>query len=145
MFPGQARASVGGLDTFEDLLGRWIGAEAQGDAATLDVLLDDEFRGDGPTGFVLTKREWLDRHRSGDLAHDAFGWEDTQVRIHDTAAVAMGIQAQTARYRGRDCGGRFLATLVAVRRVDRWAIVNLQLSPLDDASGPPDSSATTAP
>jgi hypothetical protein len=141
MFHVHDGASVGGLETFDDVLSGWIDAEARGDAAVLDALLDDDFRGDGPRGFVLTKREWLDRYRSGDLANDAFAWEDTRVRVHDDAAVAMGIQTQTASYQGLDCSGRFLGTLVAIRRDGRWSIVNVQLSP---ATGPPGSRGVSA-
>jgi hypothetical protein len=132
MFRAHDHASVGGLDTFDDVLSAWVDAEARGDAAMLDVLLADDFRGDGPRGFVLTKQQWLERYRAGALANDAFAWEDTRVRVHDDAAVAMGIQTQTASYNGEDCSGRFLGTLVAIRRDGRWSIVNVQLSPATD-------------
>jgi hypothetical protein len=145
MFRAHDGASVGGLETFDDVLSGWIDAEARGDAAVLDALLDDDFRGDGPRGFVLTKREWLDRYRSGDLANDAFAWEDTRVRVHDDAAVAMGIQTQTASYQGLDCSGRFLGTLVAIRRDGRWSIVNVQLSPATDPPGARGISTTERP
>jgi hypothetical protein len=129
MFRFHDGASVGSLETFDDVLSGWIDAEARGDADLLDTLLDDDFRGDGPRGFVLTKQEWLDRYRRGDLANDEFAWEDTRLRVHDDAAVAMGIQTQTASYQGLDCSGRFLGTLVAIRRDGRWSIVNVQLRP----------------
>jgi hypothetical protein len=145
MFRVGAGASVGHLETFDDVLAGWIDAEARGDAAVLDALIDDDFRGDGPRGFVLTKQEWLDRHRSGDLAIDAFAWEDVRVRVHDDAAVAMGTQLQTARYRDLDYSGRFLGTLVAVRRDGRWSIVNVQLSSATDAPGTRGISATECP
>jgi Domain of unknown function (DUF4440) len=145
MFDAHGDASVGGLVTFDDVLSGWIEAEARGDATLLDALLDDDFRGDGPRGFVLTKQEWLDRYRSGDLANDSFTWEGTRVKVHEDAAVAMGIQVQTARYRGLDCSGRFLGTLVAIRRGDRWSIVNVQLSPAQDPSGTRGVSATERP
>ncbi|MGH9247453.1 MAG: nuclear transport factor 2 family protein [Acidimicrobiales bacterium] len=119
---------------FDDILIRWIDAEARGDAAALDALLDGDFRGDGPRGFVLTKDQWLDRYRAGDLANDSFTWEDITIRVHDGTAVAMGVQAQVATYQGQDCSGRFRGTLVAVRRGDRWTIVNVQLNP---GQGPP--------
>jgi hypothetical protein len=57
----------------------------------------------------------------------------------------MGIQTQTARYRGVDCSGRFLGTLVAIRRRGRWSIVNVQLSPAADVPGPGGMSATMGP
>jgi Domain of unknown function (DUF4440) len=145
MFRAHDDASVGGLETFDDVLSGWIDAEARGDAAVLDALLDADFRGDGPRGFVLTKQQWLDRYRTGDLANEAFAWEDTRVRVHDDAAVAMGIQIQTASYQGLDCSGRFLGTLVAIRRDGRWSIVNVQLSPATDPGEAPGISATERP
>jgi Domain of unknown function (DUF4440) len=130
MSPRAPGASVGALDTFDDILARWIDAEARGDAVLLDALLDVDFRGDGPRGFVLTKQEWLDRYRDGELVTNAFEWQDTHVRVHADTVFARGIQTQKASYRGEDWSGRFLATLVAVRQDGRWAIVNVQLSEL---------------
>jgi hypothetical protein len=81
---------------------------------------------------VLAKHEWLDRYRRGDLVNRAFAWEHTHVRAHADTVFVRGIQSQEARYRGEDCSGRFLATLMAVRQDQRWAIVNLQLSELEE-------------
>jgi Domain of unknown function (DUF4440) len=131
-------ASVRGLDTFDALFARWIDAEARGDAVTLDALLNADFRGDSPHGYVLTKQEWLERYRCGDLVNGAFCWEDTHVKVHADTVYARGIQAQKASYRGEDWSGRFRATLVAVRQGGRWSIVNLQLSEL---AGEPDPEA----
>jgi hypothetical protein len=136
MSPRAPGASVGDLDTFDDTFARWIDAEARGDAASLDSLLDVDFRGDGPRGYVLTKQEWLDRYRDGDLVTSAFEWEGTQVRTHADTVFVRGIQTQKASYQGEDWSGRFLATLVAVRHDGRWSIVNLQLSELVDEPDP---------
>ena len=80
---------------------------------------------------MLAKDEWLDRYRHGDLVVGSFGWERTDVRAHADTVVARGVQSQEAWYRGEDCSGRFLASLVAVHQDRRWTIVNLQLSKLD--------------
>lgn len=130
MFGRPGRVTLDRLENFDDVLTRWIDAEARGDVAALDALLDGDFRGDGPRGFVLTKQEWLDRHRKGDLVITAFAWEETKVRVYDDTAVVMGIQVQAAGYQGEDCSGRFRGTLVAVGRDERWSIVNVQLSRL---------------
>jgi len=81
---------------------------------------------------VLAKPEWLDRYLRGDLVNRSFSWERTDVRAHADTVFVRGVQSQEARYRGEDCSGRFLATLMAVRQDRRWAIVNLQLSMLDE-------------
>lgn len=128
MFRTARNASVGSLQDFGDILARWIAAEGRGDTRALDTLLDPAFQGDGPDGYVLTKDQWLDRHRNGGLVHVRFTWHDAQVRAYEDTAVVMGVQSQTASYQGRDLSGDFLATLVAVRREDRWTIVNVQLT-----------------
>jgi hypothetical protein len=115
------------MKPLQGLLRAWNAAEARGDPAALDALLADDFRGDGPEGFVLDKDGWLDRHRRGDLTVDSFVWIANDVRVIGQAAVAIGVQSQIARYRGRDCSGAFVCTLVAVRREGRWRIVNVQL------------------
>jgi hypothetical protein len=115
------------MKTLRGLLRAWSDAEARGDATALDALLAVDFRGDGPEGFVLDKDGWLDRHRQGDLTVDSFMWIAHDVRVIGQADVAIGVQSQIARYRGRDCSGAFACTLVAVRRDGRWRIVNMQL------------------
>ena len=127
-------ATVDGVEQFDDVLARWVAAEAHCDAAELDVLLDAEFRGDGPGGYVLTKDEWLARCRSGTPVTCTFAWRTTSVRATGSAVVATG--------EAEDAAGRFLATLVAVRRGAQWAIANLQLDrqpPTPDAAEPPDA------
>lgn len=121
-------ASVGTVETFEELLRRWGEAESTGDTAALDAMLATDFRGDGPQGFVLGKEQWLDRHRGGELVIEAFTWKATEIRVNNHTGVGIGIQSQIATYRGADWCGDFFCTLVAVRRDGRWTIVNLQLS-----------------
>jgi Domain of unknown function (DUF4440) len=104
------------METFDDVLRQWRDAEARGDTAALDLLLDPEFRGDGPCGFVVGKQQWLDRYRLGELAYEAFGWKTIQVRVNGDTAVGIAVQSQVALYRGEDYSGDFLCTLVAVRR-----------------------------
>ena len=124
--------TVGPLDsdTFDHVLARWVAAEASADAAALDALLGEDFRGDCPRGYVLTKDEWLDRYRKHGLTHTRFAWEGTRVRVHEGTVVAMGILDQVAAEADSDWTGRYRATLVAVRAGGRWSIVNLQLSRL---------------
>jgi hypothetical protein len=75
------RASVARMKPLKGLLRAWNDAEARGDPAALDALLADDFRGDGPEGFVLEKESWLDRHRRGDLTVDSAVRRDGRWRI----------------------------------------------------------------
>jgi uncharacterized protein (TIGR02246 family) len=112
---------------------RWAEAELRADVATLDSLLDEEFVAVGPRGFVLTKDQWLERYRTGDLENTSFELKDPSVRQFGDTAVVVGSQIQQATHKGRDTSGRFTVTLVAVRRDDRWLIVALQMSPVGPA------------
>jgi hypothetical protein len=127
MSPPPGDATVRDVEQFDEVLDRWAAAEADGDADRLAALLDDEFRGDGPAGYVLTKAEWLARHRAGTPVERGFAWRTTGVREAGATVVATG-EAQ-------DPAGRFRATLVAVRRGRRWVIANLQLDRLPPPPG----------
>ena len=119
-----------------DLLRRWAEAELHGDAATLASLLDAGFIAVGPFGFVLTKAEWLERYRSGDLKHQAFSWSDTSVREYGDTLILVGIQTQAAAYQGRPVPvTRLRATLIAVRRGGQRLIAGVHLSAIAQPPG----------
>jgi hypothetical protein len=112
---------------FRSILARWVAAESGGDVEALAHLLDADFHGDDALGFVLTKEQWLDRYRTGDLTNARFEWYVSDIAVRNDTAVSTGTQSQTATYRGIDCSGDFHATLVAVNRGPGWSIVNVQL------------------
>jgi ketosteroid isomerase-like protein len=112
-----------------DLVRRWATAEQDNDADALDGILDADFAGVGPVGFVLHREQWLERFRKG-LENRAFEVEDPQVREFGTTAVVIGIQAQETQANGRDNSGRFRVTLVTVRRAERWLLANVHIGPL---------------
>lgn len=113
-----------------DLGERWAAAERGGDAETLDRLAVPDFTLVGPFGFVLTKEQWLDRYRAGDLVTSELDWTDVAVRDYGTAAVAVGVHAQRAAYRGTPADGRFRATHVLVRDGGEWRLAGIHLSPI---------------
>jgi ketosteroid isomerase-like protein len=118
-------------DAILDLGRRWATAERQGDTATLDRLAVDDFTLVGPFGFILTKQQWLDRYRDGDLVTSELSWEEVTVRGYGATAVAIGVHDQRAAYRGRPNDGRFRATHIAVRHDDgEWKLAGIHLSPL---------------
>ena len=117
---------------------RWAAAERAGDADALAPLLADDFLLVGPLGFMLDKTQYLGSRRSGDLLHASLIWNDVRVRANDNAAVAVCALTQRSTYQGHDASGRFRVTQVAARHGDRWTIVGLHYSPIDQ---PPESAA----
>lgn len=112
-----------------DLVQRWAAAEQRNDAAALDGLLDRDFAGVGPLGFVLTMEQWLARFASG-LENRAFTVEDPQVRRFGDAAVVIGVLAQETSWQGNDNSGRFRITLVAVRPAGTWLLAHVHIGML---------------
>jgi len=112
-------------------------AERKGDVAFLDHTLADDFVGIGPRGFMLTKAEWLARHKSGDLRYESFELDEVKIRVYGDAAVLTGRETTKVKYRGQDQQGQFRTTEVFVKQDGRWRLAGLQLSPI----APPPSAA----
>ncbi|WP_157430851.1 nuclear transport factor 2 family protein [Actinomadura macra] len=107
---------------------RWADAERRMDGGDLARILDEDFRGVGPVGFVLTKEQWLGRYEGG-LTVTGFDWRDVGVRVFGDTAVAIGTQVQEATFQGHASSGRFRVTQVLVQRDGAWRIAGLHLSP----------------
>jgi ketosteroid isomerase-like protein len=126
-------------DQIRDLGACWIDAEIKADANALDTLATDDFRLVGPLGFALDKQQWLDRHRSGDLATTALTWHEVDIRDYGDSVITIGTQSQQAAFKGSPSNGDFRVTQVFVRDGERWKIAGMQLSPT--IFGPPPSAA----
>ncbi|MCP9954239.1 nuclear transport factor 2 family protein [Actinomadura madurae] len=103
--------------------------EGRDGADALGEILHEDFAGVGPVGFVIGRKQWLERFRKG-LQNQAFDVEEPRVRDFGDTAVAIGVQAQRTQTKGRDTSGRFRITLVAVHRTGHWRIANLHIGPL---------------
>lgn len=109
-------------------------AERQGNATALEAILADEFLGIGPRGFMLTKTQWLDRFRSGDLRYDQFTWDEAQTRLfgdeggESAMAIVVGRETSHGTHQGREIQGQYRVTQVYMRQENQWRLVNLQLS-----------------
>src|SRR5207245_5226935 len=89
-------------ENLEELAQDLAKAERKGDVAFLDHILADDFIGIGPRGFMLTKDEWLARHKSGDLRYESFGLDEVRIRVYGDAAVLTGRATVKLKYRGED-------------------------------------------
>jgi len=129
-----ARTQRFGQETVENevrgVADAWTAAERRGDIARLDGTLVEDFVGIGPRGFLLTKEEWLARHRTGDLKYESFELADVRVRLYRDTAVLTARQVAKATYRGQSVPGQFRATLVFVKEAERWLLAGLHLSPI---------------
>jgi len=106
-------------------------AELLGDVVVLGDVLAPDFRGIGPRGFILTKEDWLAKHRTGDLKYEAFERSEITLRTYGDAAIVTSRESTKAFYKGREVPGRdYRATHVFARQRGRWRLAGLQLSPI---------------
>ena len=106
-------------------------AELLGDVVVLGDVLAPDFRGIGPRGFILTKEDWLAKHRTGDLKYEAFERSEMTVRTYGDAAIMTSRESSKAFYKGREVpGGDYRATHVFVRQEGHWHLASIQLSPI---------------
>lgn len=120
----------------KELVEEWAAAELRADTDFLDNLLTDDYIGIGPFGFLLDKRQWLERHQSGDLKYSSFTWNDPQIRVYDDAAVVIGAQTAKATHQGQEVPFDTLRTThIFVRQDGGWQLAGMQMSLM----GPPSS------
>jgi ketosteroid isomerase-like protein len=105
----------------------WATAELQGDTASLERLLADDFIGVGPLGFLLTKQEWLARHKEGDLKYTAHTLDEAKVRVYNDAAIVICRLVQEAAYRGNPIMAQLRTTLVFVQHQGQWQLAGLHV------------------
>ena len=106
-------------------------AELLGDVVVLGDVLAPDFRGIGPRGFILTKEDWLAKHRTGDLKYEAFERSEITLRTYGDTAIVTSRESTKAFYKGREVpGGDYRATHVFVRQEGRWRLAGIQLSPI---------------
>jgi hypothetical protein len=65
-------------------------AELRADAGLLTELLAEDFLSIGEQGFVLDKRQWIDRHQ--DFRYLAIETADVDVRHYEQAAIVRCVQ-----------------------------------------------------
>jgi len=124
-------ATVLGEDVLAKLGENLRKAELLGDVVVLGDVLAPDFRGIGPRGFLLTKEDWLAKHRTGDLKYEAFERSEITVRTYGDAAIMTSRESTKALYKGREVpGGDYRATHVFVRQEGRWRLAGIHLSPI---------------
>ena len=77
---------------------RFDNAELTADRAALEELIAEDFLSIGPKGFVLDKRQWIDRH--DEFTYQALEVSELDVREYGGAAVVRTVQRNKATYAG---------------------------------------------
>jgi ketosteroid isomerase-like protein len=103
----------------------WTAAELRGDTAFIEKTLADDFIGIGPLGFLLSKRQWLERVQSGELKYETLDLDEAQVRVYDGVSILIGRHVQHATYQGNSIRAQLRTTLVFVQQQETWRLASL--------------------
>lgn len=98
----------------------------RGDAAAVERITADDFIGYDPSGREITKADVLARMQATDVNMESLRHEQVRVRVFGDAAVATAVSMVSARYQGKEVGGRFRYTRVWIKRHGRWVYVAAQ-------------------
>jgi hypothetical protein len=110
-------------DAVLQLVQTWLNAESEGDTATLDKLIADDFLGNGPGGNILNKADIVPSGGGERPKMPKSSPKESTVRVYGNTAVVMGSVAQGAPPQP---GFRF--TLVFLNRGQGWQIIAAHLS-----------------
>jgi hypothetical protein len=108
-------------------------AEMRGDTSYLERNLSNDFVGIGPRGFVLSKEQWLARHKSGDLKYASL--RTGEVTIHSPSGdtvIVTGKETSSVKYQGSPIPeSEFRTMLIFVNQGGNgWRLAAKQLSPI---------------
>lgn len=109
-------------------------AVVEGDVATFQRLLAEEFTHGSHNGRLRTKGEWLEGKRQGESVYEAYDSSHLHIRMAGDAAVVTGVV--NARWRDGDRleTGRFRFVRVWMKREGEWRAIAFQATELPVAT-----------
>lgn len=107
---------------------RFDAAELKDDRRALDDLIADDFRSIGPKGFVLDKRQWIDRHDR--FRYHELATSEVEIRRYGDAAIVRNVQTNRATHDHDDIKLTMRVSQTWVKRDGRWQIAGIQFSPM---------------
>jgi ketosteroid isomerase-like protein len=103
---------------------QWNDARAQGDVATLDRILVDDWTVTHANGTTDTKSKYLADLKSGARKFTGSVSEDgVEVRLYGDTAVVAGSSDSTVTFSGQRQGGKLHFTRVFLKRGGAWRMI----------------------
>jgi hypothetical protein len=106
----------------------FVDAELHARVDRLASLLTEDFRSIGEQGFVLGKRQWIDRF--GDFRYLSLEVTELDVRSYDRTAIITCVQHSRATWLGQEMSLSTRVGQVWVGQSAEWQLANIQFSSL---------------
>ena len=124
---------AGVAEALRELEGQLNKAVVQGDVATFDRLLADDFTHTSQDGRFRTRAEWMKGRVQGKTNYVSYDVEDLQIRVYGDAALATGLSKPSWREPdGTLASGQYRFLRVWAKRDGRWRAVAFQSTRLLD-------------
>ena len=126
--PTRTSASQKGDDeqAIRQLLNELSAALSRNDTAALDRTYADSYTLTNENGVVLSKAPRLAAIKSGELKFESVAFDDINVRLYGSTAVATYRVTSKAQFKGQEAGGQFRGTVTLVKVKGRWQVVAAQ-------------------
>ena len=124
---GQSSGKVSVEETLKKMEHDWTDAIQKGDAASLNRILADDWKGQYPWG-VRNKAQTLAQISAGSAKINSIVFGEMAVRVFGDVAIVMGSDDEKSSAAGKDTGGHYTWTDVWVRRNGRWQAVASQMT-----------------
>jgi ketosteroid isomerase-like protein len=98
------------------------------DIAALDRIYADSYTLVNESGELITKAPRLAAIKSGELKLESVGFDDVNVRMYGSTAVATYRVTQKGQLKGQSIGGQLRATSTYVKMKGRWEVVAAQIT-----------------
>lgn len=99
-------------------------AALKGDASFAETNYADDYVRVGPTGEVMTKADFVNALKSGDLKYESIEPSDVKIRTYGNTAVVTAKAAVKGTNKGQDISGSYRSTRVLVNRGGKWQEVS---------------------
>jgi len=117
----QGKKSAGGAeDQIKALLNQSRQAVLKGDTSYLEKNAAEDYSRVGPDGKRVSKSEWINAIKSGDVKIESVETSDVKVRVYGNAAVATYAADVKGTNKGQDLSGHNQITRVFVKQAGKW-------------------------
>jgi len=117
----QGKKSAGGAeDQIKALLNQSRQAVLKGDTSYLEKNAAEDYSRVGPDGKRVSKSDWINAIKSGDVKMESVETSDVKVRIYGNSAVATYAADVKGTNKGQDISGHNQITRVFVKRAGKW-------------------------
>ena len=120
------KSASGAEDQIKALLNQSRQAVLKGDTSYLEKNAAEDYSRVGPDGKRVSKSDWVNAIKSGDVKMESIEISDVKVRFYGNAAVATYADDVKGTNKGQDISGHNQITRVFVKQAGKWQEVAFQ-------------------